>query len=232
MQPKESVWRLIGAAFCASSLLVFGAGCPRQEEDPRLSEQRVEKAYEFVLEYREDEYARIKQSNGVPDYVKDAYEEGLRYVRERRISECPHVLLAILERNRAGDGWHLSLDYMELDFDTSGLLVIERDATSGESLLIEMYPAWIIAPEMWEGFDGPHLWRTCPRLPVRIREAESGACRKDIAKWAAWKKNPSLDTWPPAPLWISLPSETRRVEIAICDEAGHVSNPVEVHVFE
>jgi hypothetical protein len=221
----------VGTAFCAGSLLAFAGGCSGEKGDPRLSERKVEEAYEFVLDYRKDEYTRIERSPDVPEYVKDGYEEGLEYVRERRVSRAPHILFAALDRNRSDDGWHLTLDMLELDFDTSGLLVIERDPVSGTTLLVEKYPLWLIAPEMWEDYKGPHLWRTAPRLPVAIRKNETGACRKDIDKWAAWKENPSLDTWPPAPLWISLPSKTRRVEIAIYDEAGHVSNPVEVHVF-
>jgi hypothetical protein len=160
-----------------------------------------------------------------PAYASHAWGAALALVKDRRITACPHPVLAVLEQDKAGT-WHLYLESLELDKDTEGILIIERDLLSGHTRL-ECYSLGM-GPTDWPT-TGPFLFRVMPRLPVQIRSPTNQGQAKDVAAWHRWKAKRDPRSWPPAPIWMSLPSKTRTVELAIYDRMGHIGGPIPVH---
>jgi hypothetical protein len=149
-------------------------------------------------------------------------------LRARQVGPAPFPIVAAVEKDSEESGY-LFLEWLELDKDTKAILLIERDLET-QKTTVESY-AWPNPGLRYKTDTEYHLWRTIPKWPVRIRTRFDGSQTKDVVVWHKWEADPRQEEWPPAPTWISLPSVSRTVELAICDEMGHISRVIPVHVW-
>lgn len=204
---------------------MIALGCkkaPTAEEE----KLRLDRAYDFTIEW---ETRRVADLEGLlPDYFKEARKEAMQLLRARQVGPAPFPIVAAVEKDSEESGY-LFLEWLELDKDTKAILLIERDLTT-QKTSVESY-AWPNPGLRYKVDPEYHLWRTIPKWPVRIRTRFDGSQAKDVAAWHKWEADPRQEDWPPAPTWISLPSASRSVELAICDEMGHISRVIPVHVW-
>lgn len=187
---------------------------------------RLDRTYDFTIEWETRRVADLEDL--LPDYFKVARNEAMQLVRARQVGPAPFPIVAAVEKDSEESGY-LFLEWLELDKDTKSLLIIERDLTT-QKTSVESY-AWPNPGLRYKADPEYHLWRTIPKWPVRIRTRFDGSQTKDVAAWHKWEGDQRQEDWPPASTWISLPSASRTVELAICDEMGHISRVIPVHVW-
>jgi len=220
---RMSTQSMIAAAVLIGLACAAG-GCRAPEEETEA--QRFERARQYTIGYIEEE----DEAAGalLPAYAKKARLEALRMLRAKAVPRCPFAMSAVLDKD-SGGSWTMLIEWLELDKDTEGLLIIERDLQSGREH-IEKYP---LSPTIKEDRKDPEFWlfRQMPGIPVRIRETDSPSETKSVEVWHRWEQVPSTETWPPAPIWVRLPSERFESRLAIYDEMGHVSDAIPIHVW-
>jgi len=219
-----AITRTVLAVAILMAVTTAVGGCKAPEEESEA--QRFERARQYTIGYieRENEAA----GSLLPAYAKEARLEALRMLRAKAVPRCPFAMSAVLDKGSDGS-WHMILEWLELDKDTEGLLIIERDLQSGREH-IEKYP---LSPTIKEDRKDPEFWlfRQMPGIPVRIRETDSPSETKSVEVWHRWEQVPSTETWPPAPIWVRLPSERFESRLAIYDEMGHVSDAIPIRVW-
>jgi hypothetical protein len=219
----EAIPISLGAAILLlTTVLSLQSGCS-QTTSP---EQRLEKAYAFAVKNTEEDMQNL---GGQPAYLTEAYEKALSILKNRQVTDCPNLLLVLLWSDERPGRWMLSLWWLELDNDDYAVKVLERDARTGQEST-EQYALTTIARDR-QIVGRFSLSRQIQKLPVRIRKNTQREV-KDEAAWKAWEKNPTLDAYPPAPIWVSLPDDSREVWVSIINVAGRESKPMALRVVK
>ena len=210
----------VGLAILVTSICL---SCDRQNKI-----QTLDGEYAFAIKYAQDVLKNM--SPDASDSGVKGWQEDLALLQARQVSESPHMILAEVAQDTDSGKWALYLQWLELDNDSYGVRFTERDNKTGESL-VEEYPLPFASREFQASMKGIyHLTKIIPFLPVSVRSAGAERESKDEAKWKEWEKSRSADSYPPAPIWVTLPSEGKNVEVTVFDEAGHESQPVVLHV--
>jgi hypothetical protein len=217
----------LGAAAGKVGLSVLVAGlclsCDRQNKV-----QTLDSAYAYAIKSAQDVLKNWPPD--ATDYGVKGWQEDLALLQARQVSESPHMILAEVAQDKDSGKWTLYLQWLELDNDSYGVRFTERDSKTGKSL-VEEYPLPNASREFQASMKGIyHLTKVIPFLPVSVRSAGSKRESKDEAKWKEWDKSRKEDSYPPAPIWVTLPPQGKNVEVTVFDVAGHESQPVVLHV--
>lgn len=158
------------------------------------------------------------------------FKKALDLLKKGEVTPTPTITCATLFKRRDSEHWSLYIEYVEEDIDTAGIIIQEVNEASGLDVS-ERYPIFADLDPDWRSKYFTNLWKPPPEIPVTLRTGLRE--KKDIEAWERWASNPSSDTFPPAPIWITLPEAGGwHVQVAIYDKAGNVSEAVPVHYDE
>jgi len=235
MKPSDRVLRVTLLISVVATAL-GGAGCSDAQE-PEPSESRHKTAGATIIEEAfENQIQSLRRaledpSPDAPKKLLEAYQVGLDRLLARQVSDRPYVLYASVEPADylPSERAFLWVDWLELDHDAEGILILERDVETGRTVCVERYPLFA-PPQYPRDKIKPYILMNSPVIG-EVRWRPPGLdCSEDIVAWQKWARNPTSDGWPPAPVWISRPGEGRLVELAVYDGAGYISNVVEVQL--
>jgi len=241
ISPRFSL-RLTFALTATSSvaLLALGASGCREQGESAKTEHTIEKAYAFEIERWSEVLGEdfSEAPEGTEAIARQQARRILDRLRRKQITEQPYVLGAFVPESLPflpqGHSY-LNVRWLQLDHDAKGVILLERDTKTGRTVSIQTYPvfAYEVKTARQEKTTGkPYELYQSRQIKVVLHKGHHGDIGKAVVAWQDWAKEPTVEGWPPAPVWMSLPGEERRVELALYDEDWHISNVVEVRVVE